>query len=282
MTVESSSAAIEPADRPARLAEAEPYNSAHDARPCDPERWLSTVTAPTLNVDKTERGDGADVAELDGIYRTRFDERRQAGKMAVWAEIARYLARWVDPSRPALDVACDAGYFIRHVRASERWATDVRDVADLLPPTIRFVQADGLALASILPTGHYGTIFMSNYLEHLSGVDDVIRQLQVARDLLAPGGRLIVLQPNVRLTGGSYWDFIDHRVPLTEKSLLEAVGLARLRPIHVTARFLPYSTRGRLPQYGLLVRWYLRLPLLWRVFGKQTLVVAERSRDAAG
>jgi SAM-dependent methyltransferase len=233
------------------------------------------VTAPPHG-DVSEKPRTGELAELDGIYRTRFDERRQAGKMAVWAEIARFLDRWVDPSRPVIDVACDSGYFIRHVRAEERWATDVRDVADLLPSAVRFVQVDGLNLASRVPAGHFGTVFMSNYLEHLRSADEVVEQLRVAFEILAPGGRLIILQPNVRLTGGSYWDFIDHRVPLTERSLVEAVTLAGLRSLHLTTRFLPYSTKGRLPQWPMLVRWYLRFPVAWRILGRQTLLVAER------
>lgn len=213
---------------------------------------------------------------LQGLYETRFDDRRQAGKMAVWAELTQFFGRWVDRTKPVIDVGCDAGYFIRHVSATERWASDVRDVSSLLPDDVRFVQVDGLDLLAKAPAGHFGSVFMSNYLEHLHDANAVIDQLRVARDLLVPGGRLIVLQPNVRLTGGSYWDFIDHRVPLTERSLVEAATLAGLRPVHLTTRFLPYSTKGRLPQHPLLVRWYLRLPIVWRLLGKQTLLVAER------
>ena len=44
---------------------------------------------------------------------------------------------------------------------------------------------------------------------------------------------MIVLQPNVRLVGGAYWDFIDHQVALTEKSLVEAGDLAGLRTVEL-------------------------------------------------
>lgn len=38
---------------------------------------------------------------------------------------------------------------------------------------------------------------------------------------------------------------------------------------------LPYSTAGRLPADPRLVRAYLRMPVLWRIMGRQTLLVAE-------
>jgi SAM-dependent methyltransferase len=216
------------------------------------------------------------VTHLDDVYRARFDERSQRGKMAVWNELVQYLSRWIRADRPVLDVACDAGYFIRHVDAAERWATDLRDVGPRLPAEVRFCQADGLHLLDVLPADYFGTIFMSNYLEHLPDSPSVIQQLQVVAKLLEPGGRVVVLQPNVRFVGGSYWDFIDHRVPLTERSLVEAGELAGLRTVHLVPRFLPYTTKGRLPQDPRLVRAYLRFPPAWRLLGKQTLYVAER------
>jgi SAM-dependent methyltransferase len=215
------------------------------------------------------------VSTLDTVYQTRFDERARQAKMEMWAEIARYLQQYVLAEEPLLDIACDAGYFVRNVRASERWATDIRDVSDLLPPDVRFSRADGLSLHQTLPLGYFGTVFMSNYLEHLTSPDAVIEQLRIARELLQPGGRLIVLQPNIRLTGGSYWDFIDHRVALTERSLVEAGEIVGLRVVKVITRFLPFTTKSRLPQSRRLVRLYLSIPLAWRYLGQQSLYVAE-------
>ena len=85
-----------------------------------------------------------------------------------------------------------------------------------------------------------------------------------------------ILQPNIKLVGGQYWDFIDHHVALTERSLVEAGELAGLRTVKLITRFLPFTTKGRLPQDPRLVRFYLWFPLAWRFFGKQTLYVAER------
>jgi SAM-dependent methyltransferase len=213
---------------------------------------------------------------LPEIYEARFDAREVSAKDAVWREIVRYLERHLDPQQPVLDLACDRGHFIRWVDASERWATDIRDVRESLPEDVRFVQASGLDLADHLPSGSFGTVFMSNYLEHLDSGDAVIEQLRVVAGLLRPGGRVIVLQPNIRLVGPRYWDFIDHRVALTELSLLEAAELAGLVTVDLVTRFLPYSTKGRLPTAPALVRAYLAFRPAWWLMGKQTLYVGQR------
>ena len=207
------------------------------------------------------------------LYDLRFDAQDVVAKDRIWREIVAYLRRWIDPTAPVLDVACDRGHFIRFATGSERWATDVRDVGADLPADVRFVQGSGLDLATLVPAGHFGTVFMSNYLEHLTSPEAVVDQLRVARLLLRPGGRVIVLQPNIRLVGTRYWDFIDHKVALTENSLQEAADLAGLRTVELIPRFLPYSTKGRLPAYPALVRLYLRVPPAWWLLGKQTLYV---------
>lgn len=104
-------------------------------------------------------------------------------------------------------------------------------------------------------------------------------QMRQARGILKPGGRMIVLQPNIRLVGSAYWDFLDHKTPLTDSSLAEAAITSGFEIEHLIPRFLPYTTKSRLPQHPALVRAYLRVPLAWRVMGKQTLLVARaRSR----
>jgi SAM-dependent methyltransferase len=212
---------------------------------------------------------------LPELYDARFDEREISRKDDVWREIVGYLQRYIDADGPILDLACDQGHFIRFVAARERWATDIRDVQAALPDDVRFVQGSGLDLAQLLPTGYFATVFMSNYLEHLDTGDAVIDQLRVVRSLLRPGGRVIVLQPNIRLVGPRYWDFIDHKVALTERSLLEAAELADIRTVDLVTRFIPYSTKGRLPTDRRLVRAYLRFRPAWWLLGRQTLFVGE-------
>ena len=220
-------------------------------------------------------------SELDRIYDHRFGDADARAKDRLWTEIAAYLQRWVPGDGRVLDVACDLGYFIRHVRAGERWATDVRDVGAALGPDVHFVQADGLALSKAVPNSYFDLVFVSNYLEHLPGPDEVIAQLREIRAVTKDDGRLIVLQPNIRYVGAAYWDFIDHRVALTEHSLVEAAQTAGFAIEKVIPRFLPYTTKSRLPQSDWLVRTYLRVPLAWRILGKQTLLIARATSASA-
>ena len=48
------------------------------------------------------------------------------------------------------------------------------------------------------------------------------------------------------------------------------------RTRHVIVPFLPYTTKGRLPQHPRLVRADLRLPPAWWLLGSQTLYVGGR------
>ncbi len=213
---------------------------------------------------------------LKEVYEQRFDEADQARKEAIWRELGKYFQRYIAADARVVDIACDLGYFIRNVRAGERWATDIRDVGATLPPDVHFIRASGLDLADVLPNDSFDLAFFSNYLEHLASTEAVLEQLRVAFALLKRGGKVLILQPNIRLIGGSYWDFIDHQTALTEKSLGEAATMAGFKTKQVIARFLPYTTKSRFPQHPLLVRAYLHLPPAWLFFGKQTLYLGEK------
>ena len=214
--------------------------------------------------------------QLAQIYGRRFSDADAEKKDKLWREIARYLQRYVPEDAALLDIGCDHGDFIRNINAREKWATDLRDVSRHLTPDISFVRSDGLLLEDVMPHEHFDIAFMSNYLEHLPSSEAVIEQFRVVATLLKPGGRVLVLQPNIRLVRGAYWDFIDHKVALTEKSLAEAAELAGLEVDKVLTRFLPYTTKTRLPQAPIHVRAYVALRHVWFVCGKQTLSIAKK------
>jgi len=255
-------------------------SSAGDLLPEIENEAPPNLNTPSLLVERpvssASAGDDRPRRDLAQIYARRFPSEEDERRTAIWHEIGAFLQRWVPPSGVVLEIGCGRGEFVRNIAAREKWAVDLRDVADDLPPDVRFQQADGLALRGRLPANRFDVVFMSNYLEHLASRESVVEQLRVAHDLVAPGGRIIVLQPNIRLVGARYWDFIDHHVPLTEKSLVEAAGIAGFRQRALIVRFLPYTTRSRLPQHPLMVRAYLAVRPAWWLLGKQTLYVGER------
>jgi hypothetical protein len=82
--------------------------------------------------------------------------------------------------------------------------------------------------------------------------------------------------PNIRVAGGAYWDAFDHVVPLTERSMAEALELAGFETETSIARFLPFTMVDKKPPPSALIRLYLRLRPVWRVMGAQFLVVATK------
>ena len=103
------------------------------------------------------------------------------------------------------------------LRRADRWATDLRDVRAGLGPTDVAVRPRRWARRSrcaVAARPLRRRVFMSNYLEHLP-ISRRGHRASCGRSrhgLLRPGGRVIVLQPNIRFVGGAYWDFIDHKV----------------------------------------------------------------------
>jgi len=82
--------------------------------------------------------------------------------------------------------------------------------------------------------------------------------------------------PNVKYLPGAYWDFFDHYIPLTELSLLGVLTKCSFKIEYCRDRFLPYTMSDGKAYPILALRAYLVLPLAWRIFGKQFLVVASK------
>jgi SAM-dependent methyltransferase len=125
-----------------------------------------------------------------------------------------------------------------------------------------------------LPDNSLDIVFTSNFFEHLPDKAHLLATLREAHRCLQPGGRLIALGPNIRYLPGAYWDFWDHHVPLSDASLTEVLTNLGFRMERVVPRFLPYTMSDGRRHPLVLLRLYLRLPLAWRLFGRQFLVVA--------
>lgn len=210
--------------------------------------------------------------DLERLYRYRFSREERQRLDGVWKVLVDdFFSRWIRPDDAVLDVGAGTCLFINNVRARRRVALDVNSMVEAnCAPGVEFATS-----LDALGEDRFDVAFMSNLLEHLSGAAEVVELLSGVRRRLQPRGRLIVLQPNFALVGARYFDFIDHRTVLTDRSLAEALALAGYRIVFLRKRFLPYTSKSRLPKAPWLVRWYLKFPPAQYLLGKQTLAVAE-------
>lgn len=209
------------------------------------------------------------------IYEYRFRGVDQGVRAAVWEPIARFVYDQLGRPHIVLDPAAGRGEFINAVPAGERWAVDQYPFPEgTYEPDVKAVPAS--AVDADLPAEHFDGVFVSNFLEHLRSQEEVAAFLEHMRDRLRPGGRIAVMGPNFRYCAREYFDMADHTLALTHRAVEEHMYAAGFAIERVIPRFLPYSFTGVLPPSPTLTRLYLRMPLAWRVLGKQFLLVARR------
>jgi dolichol-phosphate mannosyltransferase len=216
--------------------------------------------------------------ELSELYMRRFSGADRAAKLRVWATLwERVFARWIRPDDAVVELGAGYCEFINAVVARRRIAVDLNpDTALAAAPGVEVHTVSASELA-FLRDGEVDVVFTSNFLEHLPSKDHVTQVVRSAHRILKPGGLLIVMGPNIRYLAGVYWDFYDHHVPLSDRSVCELLGSCGFELRRVEPRFLPYTVKSRFPTWDWLLRAYLRLrPISSAVLGRQFLVVATK------
>ena len=215
--------------------------------------------------------------ELSRLYALRFslDEKRR--KDRIWQVLCRYFfQRYVSDGDTVLDIGAGYCEFINHIVCLRRIALDLsEEVRAHADPGVEVVQGTSTDLSALADQG-VDVAFASNFFEHLPTKRDLLQTLNEVQRVLRPGGRLLILQPNIRYVGDAYWDFFDHHLPLTERSLIEALELVGLKPIEVRPRFLPFTSKSAIPQHPALVWLYLKIPIMHRFLGRQSWIVARK------
>lgn len=210
------------------------------------------------------------------LYRLRFKKELE-GRNKIWKVLCKnFFQNFIKMS----DSVCDlgAGYceFINNIKAKNKYAVD-------LNPETRSYAAKGIKTvitsSTKLPArlkGKFDIVFASNFFEHLASKEELTVTLLEIKRILKKEGQLIILMPNLRYVGAAYWDFLDHQLPLTDKSMVEALELHGFKINYLKVKFLPYSTKGNLPKHPFLVDMYLKFPIMHYFLGKQSLIIGQK------
>ncbi len=215
------------------------------------------------------------------LYRHRFSEAELERQRRLWRPIAQYLQRYVKPDGVTLDLGAGYCHFINEIRSGDKIAVDINpdNLLRWAAADVRQLVCAGADLSTIAANS-VDTVFASNVYEHFQTREDVAASFTEVHRILKPGGRFLILQPNFAHCARQYFDFFDHRLIFTHLGMAEGLAVSGFRICKLVPQFLPYSSKSRLPSFPWLVATYLRMPLVWRIFGAQMLIVAKKAENS--
>lgn len=222
-------------------------------------------------------GGSPNAAQLLRVYRHRFTPAEIVQSARVWQVLCgHFFQRYVPASATVVDLGAGYCHFINQIVCRGKYAVDLNpDVRIHAAAGVEVIETPSTQLSPIA-SASVDVVFSSNFFEHLRTQEDFLATLAEVQRILRPGGRLLVLQPNLAYLGGRYWDFFDHHLPFTHRSLAEGLEVVGFKVEEVVPRFLPYTIKSRLPKAPALVWLYLKVKPLWWVLGKQMFVVARK------
>ena len=217
------------------------------------------------------------MSDLASLYKSRFSNTGLEKRKRVWKILCdKFFQQHVPTQSGVLDLACGYGEFINNIRAAKKYGVDMNPDAPLhLNSDVDFKLTPANDLSHI-PSDSVDRVFTSNFLEHLpdKAACDVV--LEEVHRILKPGGKFMILGPNIRYVYKEYWDYYDHYLALSHLSLVEGLMLAGYTPETVIDRFLPYTMNNATPTADWMIKLYLQVPPAWKILGKQFFVVARK------
>jgi SAM-dependent methyltransferase len=213
----------------------------------------------------------------DLYYKSRYiyDDRRPL----VWKEIVSFLQKFMPASGTVVDLG--AGYcdFINNVKAEKKYAVDIS------PELEHFAGNDTIKINQTvwnlyeIQDNSVDVVHASNLLEHFTD-EELNKVMKEVGRILRKGGRLILIQPNYRLSYKKYFDDPTHKKVFSDASLESFLVTHNFEVVLKMPRFLPFSMRSNsslLPNFllPLVVRLYIASPI--KPFAGQMLFIAEKN-----
>lgn len=214
--------------------------------------------------------------ELKRIYEARFEKNLNYRKQVWSVLVPEFFQNYVAPHATVLDLGCGYGEFINAIQCNRKLAMDLNpDAPRFLAPAIQFLEQD-CSTRWRCDDQSLDVVFTSNFFEHLPGKAALKQTLEEAFRCLKPGGKLLALGPNIRFLSDKYWDFWDHHLALSDRSLVEGLENTGFRIVECHEQFLPYTMANRRHYPLALVSLYLKLRPAWKLFGRQFFIVAAK------
>jgi len=225
--------------------------------------------------------------DVQQLYKKRFeDQKHQLKRNKIWQVLCRhFFQKFIPEESTIVDIASGYCEFINNIKAKEKIAFDINSDTTLYAgKDVQVIKDSFFNMDVQLQDKKVDVVFASNIFEHLESKEQVVLAVQKCCSILkndgTQKGKLMILQPDIRYTGAAYWDFIDHKVALTGPALIEAGEMCGLKVKYWKRKFIPYTTKSKLPQHPLLIWLYLKLmPVSSYFMGQQTFLILEPNDD---
>lgn len=213
--------------------------------------------------------------KISEIYKKRFaDTLNFRNKM--WQVLCRdFFQKFIPEDSTILELGSGYCEFINNIKARRKIALDINEDTKLIAnKDVEVIITRSIDLSTI-NSDSIDRIFISHLFEHLDRKEIVKTLLEIKR-CLRTSGQILILQPNIRFIYKDYWMFFDHITPIDDRALIETLEIIGFKISLNIPKFLPFSVKSRLPKILFLVKLYLKMPFLWRIFGGQAFVIAEK------
>lgn len=214
---------------------------------------------------------------FENLYKARFSPREIEKKNEIWKVFCEeFLSKFIRKNDTVMDLGAGYCEFINNIECKKKIALDINpDTAKYKAPDVKLVINDCTQMKDIR-NDSIDVVFNSNFFEHLPTKNALLETLVNIYRVLKPTGRLIILMPNIHYCYAEYWDFFDHVLPISHKALDEILRAIGFEIEVIYPRFLPFTTKAKFPKFLFLIKLYLKVPILYRIFGKQLFIVAKK------
>jgi ubiquinone/menaquinone biosynthesis C-methylase UbiE len=215
--------------------------------------------------------------DLQNMYAKRLGADALYRKNLYTILCKQFFQKFINPSSTVLEIAAGYCEFINEIKANQKIAIDLNpDILNYAHKDVKVIQGYSTEMTSI-ESNSIDHVYVSNFFEHISH-DAIKATIKEVIRVLIPGGTFLILQPNYRYCIKDYYMFFDHITPIDDRGLCEVLELSGFEISTCLPKFLPYTTKSKIPKALWLVKIYLKFPILFNVFGQQAFIEATKPR----